>query len=88
MDGPASPYTRYDPSLVLLDPAATLIAGGGAWGSLGGVRFKTSSRRGLYIRGPRYDWGDDRPPRTPLEDSIVYELHVRGFTCHSSSGVK
>ena len=30
---PPGPYTRYDPSVVLLDPAATLVAGGGAWGS-------------------------------------------------------
>jgi glycogen operon protein len=88
VDGPASPYSRYDPSLVLLDPAATLIAGGGAWASQCGRTTKSPARRGLYIRGPRYDWGDDRPPRTPLDDSIVYELHVRGFTCHPSSGVK
>jgi isoamylase len=27
-----------------------------------------------------FDWGDDRPPRTPLHDSIIYELHVKGFT--------
>src|SRR4029079_14725678 len=30
---------------------------------------------------------EDQPPLTPLEDSIVYELHVRGFTWHPSSGV-
>jgi isoamylase len=88
VDGPVSPYTRYDPSIVLLDPAATLIAGGGAWGSQCEVSTKQSVRRGLYVRGPRYEWADDRPPRIPLEDSIIYELHVRGFTCHPSSGVK
>ena len=33
----------------------------------------------------RYDWDDDAPPLTPLEDTIIYELHVRGFTCHPSS---
>jgi isoamylase len=27
-----------------------------------------------------FDWGDDRHPETPLEDSIFYELHVKGFT--------
>ncbi|HJZ56435.1 MAG TPA: alpha-amylase family glycosyl hydrolase, partial [Gemmataceae bacterium] len=35
----------------------------------------------------RYDWGNDFPPLIPLEESVVYELHVRGFTCHPSSGV-
>ncbi len=42
----------------------------------------------LFRGGPRYDWGADVPPRTPPEDSILYELHVRGFTCHQSSGVR
>jgi isoamylase len=88
VDGPLSPYTRYDPSLVLLDPSATLIAGGGGWGSQCEISSKQSVRRGLYVRGPRYDWEDDRPPRVPLEDAIIYELHVRGFTCHPSSAIQ
>jgi isoamylase len=88
VDGPPGPYTRYDPSLVLLDPAATLIAGGGAWGSQREMDRRQSVRRGLYNRNPRYDWEDDAPPLTPLEDSIVYELHVRGFTRHPSSKVR
>jgi glycogen operon protein len=29
---------------------------------------------------PSFDWGDDRPPRTPWRDTIIYELHVKGFT--------
>jgi glycogen operon protein len=27
-----------------------------------------------------YDWGNDRPPQTPLADSIIYEIHVKGFS--------
>ena len=27
-----------------------------------------------------FDWEHDRPPRTPLSDSIIYEMHVRGFS--------
>src|SRR5262249_10283113 len=46
-----------------------------------------TSRLSLFHRRPAYDWADDGPPRTPLEDSIIYELHVRGFTAHPSSGV-
>ena len=46
-----------------------------------------TGRRSLFYRGRRYDWGDDAPPLTPLEDTIIYELHVRGFTCHPSRGV-
>jgi glycogen operon protein len=44
------------------------------------------ARRSLFVRRP-YDWHEDAPPLTPLEDSIIYELHVRGFTCHPTSGV-
>ncbi|MHB1241743.1 MAG: glycogen debranching protein GlgX, partial [Gammaproteobacteria bacterium] len=29
---------------------------------------------------PAFTWGDDRPPRTPWHDTIIYELHVKGFT--------
>ena len=29
---------------------------------------------------PAFTWGDDRPPRTPWPDTVIYELHVRGFT--------
>jgi glycogen operon protein len=88
VDGPLGPYSRYDPSIVLLDPSATLIAGGGEWGRPCEVSPRSSVRRGLYLRRQRYDWADDRPPRIPLADSIIYELHVRGFTRDPSSGVR
>jgi glycogen operon protein len=29
---------------------------------------------------PRFDWEGDRPPRTPLEETVIYETHVKGFT--------
>ena len=32
------------------------------------------------IIDPRFDWEDDRPPNTPLADSVIYETHVKGFT--------
>lgn len=35
-----------------------------------------------------YDWGEDACPRIPYEDAICYGMHVRGFTMHSSSGVR
>ena len=48
------------------------------------AKSKPSNRSAAaYIFAARAtDWGDDSPPRTPLEDSVIYELHVRGFTCH------
>ncbi|MEU9475785.1 glycogen debranching protein GlgX [Streptomyces sp. NPDC048191] len=32
------------------------------------------------VTDPYFDWGDDRPPRTPYSDSVIYEAHVRGLT--------
>lgn len=34
-----------------------------------------------------FDWGDDTPPAIPFEDLIIYEVHLKGFTAHPSSGV-
>ena len=27
---------------------------------------------------PYFDWGDDRPPRTPYHETVIYEAHVKG----------
>lgn len=35
-----------------------------------------------------YDWQDDRAPRIPYEDAVMYHLHVRNFTKHAKSGVR
>jgi glycogen operon protein len=92
VDGPFRGGHRFDPGIVLLDPAATAISDGTDWargsGSCPGCRpgVRGTTRRSVFIRRP-YNWRGDAPPLTPLEDSIIYELHVRGFTCHPSSGV-
>ena len=41
----------------------------------------------LAAPGQDFDWQGDRPLRTPASETIIYELHVRGFTRHPSSGV-
>jgi glycogen operon protein len=87
VDGPAGAGNRYDPTTVLLDPAAPLLSNGAVWGAGGEPDRHRTARRSVYYRGPRYDWGDDHPPLLPHEETIVYELHVRGFTCHPSSAV-
>jgi isoamylase len=35
-----------------------------------------------------FHWHDDQPPRHPWSRTVIYEMHVRGFTVHASSGVK
>ena len=86
VDGPTGDGHRYDPNRVLIDPAAPMLSEAGTWGGTCETDPHRTGRRSVYFRGPRYDWGDDAPPLVPFEDSIVYELHTRGFTCHPSSG--
>ncbi len=84
VDGPRSPGHCYDPNTVLLDPAATALSNGAKWGMSREPEKHRSARRSVYIRRP-FHWQEDAPLVTPLEDAVVYELHVRGFTCHPSS---
>ena len=82
VDGPEAPGTQFDAECELLDPWARIVSdrlwfrGAGGHGS---IRAR--------VAGPdTYDWEGDRPLQRPFEDSIIYELHVRGFTRHPSSG--
>lgn len=86
VDGPRGRGHRFDPSIVLLDPAATALSDGVVWGAEVPPTGRGTHRRSLFVRR-HFDWQEDVPPLTPLEDSLIYELHVRGFTCHPSSGV-
>ncbi len=73
---------RFDPSYLLLDPYAQAIVGGEQWAISEQSRF-----RKCLIPNGDFDWEYDQPLNIPLADSILYELHVRGFTRHPSSGV-
>jgi isoamylase len=86
VDGPRGPSQRFNPSLVLIDPASTALSNGTVWGQSLREKERSCTRRSLFIRRAHH-WHEDIPPRLPLEDSIIYELHVRGFTCHPTSGV-
>ena len=80
-DGPKGPMHHYDPSVVLIDPAARMLSCGRPWGEPA-----DAPRRSLVNSGLDYD-PDDVHLRIPRADTIVYEMHVRGFTRDPSSGV-
>ncbi|HZY91128.1 MAG TPA: glycogen debranching protein GlgX, partial [Gemmataceae bacterium] len=84
VDGPREPGSRFDPAVVLLDPSATALSNGAHWGRPAETRPDRTSRRSVFLRRP-FSWQEDAPLATPLEDSVLYELHVRGFTCHPTS---
>ena len=87
-DGPYAPQTghRFDPNNVLLDPYAKAISGRDIWGDPSDESSPYQHR--ALIVPPDYDWTGDRSLQIPMEDLVIYEMHVRGFTKHPSSGVK
>lgn len=88
VDGPRGPKTRFDPNRLLLDPACAMLSDGATWAGTCETDPQRTSRRSLFRRGTRYNWEEDAPPLTEYEDSVIYEVHVRGFTCDPSSGVQ
>ena len=77
---------RYDPSKVVIDPYGKSVAGLEGWGR-GTGRFGRLERLRSRVVDEEFDWGIEHPLRIPLADSVIYELHVRGFTRQPSSGV-
>jgi isoamylase len=82
VDGPNNHGHRYDPHTVLIDPAARALSCGKPWGQSG------SLPRLSLLTESMIDRPDVANPRTPLEDTIIYELHVRGYTVDPSSKAK
>src|SRR6266478_6058084 len=83
LPNPQPQVHRFDPHQELLDPYAKALTGGEAWG---GPPRGRRLRRGLVVHDA-FDWGDEQPHRFRPSEAIIYELHVRGFTQHASSGV-
>jgi isoamylase len=91
--GPFSPQrgVRFDAEKVLMDPYAKCVArpppGSRAAASSPGDNAAAAVKS--VVADPcAYDWGDDRPPRTPFAKTVIYEMHVGNFTRHPNSGVQ
>ncbi|GAB4388171.1 MAG: glycogen debranching protein GlgX [Thermodesulfovibrionales bacterium] len=94
--GPYEPEAghRFNPSKLLLDPYAKAFSGSVRWhDALLGYRPGMADRAGsrderdsapyvpkCVVVDPSYDWEGDSPPRTPWHRTVIYELHVKGFT--------
>ncbi|MGA2023285.1 MAG: glycogen debranching protein GlgX [Steroidobacteraceae bacterium] len=95
-DGPYAPEQghRYNVNKLLLDPYARALAGPLIWSdALYGYRVsspradlsfdQSDSASGVpkaVVTVDRFDWGADRPLRTPWSDTIIYEAHLRGLS--------
>ena len=88
MDGPLCPEEghRFDKSKILLDPYAKLIVGRDVWGQK--PNWDSLYQYRARVVFDDFDWESDVPLETPVNDLIVYEMHVRNFTCGAGSGVK
>ena len=88
MDGPFNPGEGhwFDRTRILLDPYAKAIGGRDVWGEEPDRHGKYPYRARIFFDDS--DWEDDHSLEIPLEYLIIYEIHVRGFTQHPSSGVR
>jgi isoamylase len=91
-DGPFDPARglRFDPAKVLLDPygRAVIVPDGysrpaaSQYGENNAIAMKS-----VVVDPEIYDWEGDTPLRRPFATTVIYEMHVAGFTRHPSSGV-
>jgi isoamylase len=90
--GPHDPAQgqRCNPNKLLLDPYAKAIDGQVDWDeSVFGYHFETGEKNDddsaahmpkSVVVNPYFDWGVDRPPKTPYHKTVIYEAHVKGLT--------
>jgi len=91
--GPYEPASghRCNPAKLLLDPYGKAMEGDVRWSrQVFGHRMADPGVRSLadsagfmprsVVVDTAFDWGDDRPPRTPAHHTVIYEAHVRGLT--------
>lgn len=92
VEGPFDPETgmRFDPTKVLLDPYGRGVAVPEGYSRDAAQREgdnAATAMKSVVVDPGAYDWEGDAPLRRPSAQTIVYEMHVRGFTRHPSSGV-
>ena len=81
---------HFNPELLMLDPYAEALSGASQWGiadsPYGTIDGRPARRCGIVHDD--FDWEDDMPLSTPMGETVIYELHVRGYTCSPTSGVR
>jgi isoamylase len=93
VSGPAEPARglRFDPAKVLLDPYGREVVVPSGFTREAAIRAgdnAASAMKSVVVDPASYDWEGDTPLHLPSSRTIIYEMHVRGFTRHPSSGVE
>jgi glycogen operon protein len=92
VDGPFDPEQglRFDRDKVLLDPYARGVVVPKSYSreaAAGKGDNAAMSMKSVVVDCAAYDWEGDMPLERPASRTIIYEMHVRGFTRHPSSGL-
>ena len=92
VEGPFDPSSgmRFDPAKVLLDPYGRGVMVPSAYDRAAARRpgdNAATALKSVVVDVSAYDWEGDVPLQRPSSRTIVYEMHVRGFTRHPSSGL-
>lgn len=92
VDGPYDPSNglRFNPNKVLLDPYAHAVVGWPNYSRQAASHALDNcaqALRGVVVDPLQYDWEGDCHPKTPYAETVIYELHVGGFTQHPNSGL-
>ena len=90
--GPAEPplRLRFDPGKALLDPYGRGVAVPTGYERTAAAAPGTDTdvaMKSVVVDPSTYDWDGDEPLRRPFSQTVIYEMHVAGFTRHPSSGV-
>jgi glycogen operon protein len=90
--GPYNPEQghRFDPAKVLLDPCGRAVAIPEGYSRTAASQLGDNTpwaMKSVVADPSRYDWEGDTPLKHPFARTVIYEMHVGGFTRHPSSGV-
>ena len=93
---------RFNFNRLLLDPFASAISSSPPWDFASALGYDPSSPgkdltpskldnaktmpKCVFVNDP-FNWAGDQPPRHPWSKTVIYEMHLRGFTIHPKSGV-
>jgi isoamylase len=92
ISGPFDPANgmRFDPSKILLDPyghGVTVPTNYSRAAACAKGDNAATAMKSVVVNHSTYDWEGDAPLQRPASQTVIYEMHVRGFTRHPSSGV-
>lgn len=92
VDGPFAPSRghRFDVGQSLFDPWAKAFSEGSVFKYMlpGKDKYMERFPKCVVVDDEDYDWEDDKPLSIPLEKSVIYEMHLKGFTASPTSGVE